>query len=122
MFDNLLELGTVFDWLSPALSIAGDIAHGGGTTFMIPQDCGYTGGEITAILKASGVRTWGELIVNGTIMFTVRPAQADFARYLLQRAGLPIGAPPGQRAHQARPERRPRSLGDVFEFPFRFGV
>ena len=103
MLDRLLELGTVFDWLSPLASIAGDVANGPSHTFMIPQACGWTGGEVAGLLRRNGIETWGHMIVNGHIMITVRKPQAHFARYLLQQAGLPSGVVP------SRPRWRPRA-------------
>jgi hypothetical protein len=96
-FDDLLEVGTMFDWISPVLSIAGDIANGGGYTLFIPQACGWTGGEVDRLLRRNGIKTWGKMIVNGFLMITVRPAQAEQARFVLNRAGVPLdnGSPSG---------------------------
>ena len=94
--EKLLEMGTVFDWISPTLSIVQDVANGPSHTFMIPQDCGWTGHEIARLLQRRGIKTWGHMIVNGTIMITVRRPQAEFARYLMGQAGLPFGQEPRQ--------------------------
>jgi hypothetical protein len=88
LFDTALDVGTTFDWISPVLSIAGDVAHGGGRTFFIDQGCGWTGGEIVNLLRRHGIKSWGRMIVNGRIMFTVRKSDADRARRLLADAGL----------------------------------
>jgi len=93
---DLLQLGTVFDWISPTLSIVQDVANGPSHTFMIPQDCGWTGSEIARLLQRRGIKTWGHMIVNGTIMITVRKQQSEFARYLMQQAGLLSGQEPRQ--------------------------
>jgi len=93
---DLLQLGTVFDWISPMCSIVQDVANGPSHTFMIPQDCGWTGSEIARLLQRRGIKTWGHMIVNGTIMITVRRPQAEFARYLMGQAGLPFGQEPRQ--------------------------
>jgi len=117
---DLLQLGTVFDWLSPVLSIAGDLANGGGHTFLIPEDCGWTGHEIASLLRRSGIKTWGHMNVNHTFMISVKPSQASFAHYLLERAGLPAGAEAAQRGQRVQRResgqgKRAASLGDVFE-------
>jgi len=117
-FDDLLQFGTVFDWISPTLSVIGDITNGGGYTFLIPEDCGWTGHEIAKMLHSRGIKTWGHMIVNHTFMISVKPSQANFAHYLLERAGLLIGAEAERQAQRRRqePERKTRSsLGDVFE-------
>jgi hypothetical protein len=120
MFGDILEFGTTFDWISPMLSIAGDLANGGGYTLLIPQDCGWTGHEIANLLQRNGIKTWGHMIVNGTFMISVRQPQASYARYLLQRAGLPTGIEPLAHPHErsgrvtARHRRRnSESLGDL---------
>jgi hypothetical protein len=117
MLDELLELGTMFDWISPVLSFGQDLANGPSHTFMIPQACGWTGGEITSLLRGRGIKTWGHMIVNSQIMFTVREGQYEFAQYLLDRAGLPTGAE-AARTSRARPggqapASRSGGLGDL---------
>ena len=102
MLYDLLQLGTVFDWISPTLNIAQNVAHGPSHTFLVPQDCGWTGMEVANLLRRRGIKTWGHMIVNGTIMLTVRETQTEFARYLLDQAGLLSGAEPA-------PASRPRS-------------
>lgn len=120
MLGDILQYGTTFDWLSPLLSIAGDLANGGGYTFLIPQDCGWTGREIASLLRRNGIKTWGHMIVNGTFMISVRQPQAGYARYLLQRAGLPTGVEPpiqslGRSTRGSAQHRRcnSESLGDL---------
>ena len=91
MLDGLLELGTMFDWISPALAFGQDIVNGPSHTFMIPQDCGWTGREIASLLRERGIKTWGHMIINGRIMITVRESQYQLAQHLLDRAGLVSG-------------------------------
>jgi len=110
--EKLLEMGTVFDWISPTLSIVQDVANGPSHTFMIPQDCGWTGMEIANLLRRKGIKTWGHMIVNGTFMITVRGQQAEFANYLLQQAGLPGGEPRGE-GRQVQSSQRSHGLGDL---------
>jgi hypothetical protein len=117
MLEELLELGTIFDWISPTLSVAQDLANGPSHTFLIPQDCGWTGMEIANLLRRRGIRTWGHMIVNSRFMITVRQPQAEFARYLLQQAGLPTGmepSPPSRaRSGRGASGSRSGSLGDL---------
>ena len=109
---ELLQLGTTFDWISPTLSVAQDLANGPSYTFLIPQDCGWTGHEIARLLRRRGVKTWGHMIVNGRFMITVHKPQAEFARYLLQQAGLPSGIDPAPQ-HGVTETTRSYSLGDL---------
>jgi hypothetical protein len=117
MLGKLLEYGSVFDWISPTLSIAQDLAYGPSHTFLIPADCGLSGREIINLLRQRGIKTWGHMIVNGTIMITVRDTQTEFARYLMQRAGLPVDPgpdqPPRSRSRKATSQSSSYGLGDL---------
>ena len=90
VLDDLLQAGATLDWLSPTAAVIQSAINGPGHTFLIPRDCGLSGQAIVQMLKEHGIRVWGEMVVCDTIMFTVRQAQARWAEYLLQRAGLPI--------------------------------
>lgn len=91
MANDLWKLGMSFDWISPLLAIAGDVANGGNTrTFLISANCGWTGREIERLLKRNGVTTWGLMVINGTFTISVRQSQAQRARDVLERAGLPL--------------------------------
>jgi len=94
MLEELLELGTIFDWISPTLSIAQDLANGPSHTFLIPQDCGWTGMEIAHLLRRRGIKTWGHMIVNGTFMITVRQPQGRPHHPEGGRPGHPAGPTP----------------------------
>ena len=119
MLDKLLEFGTVFDWISPTLAIAQDLAYGPSHTFMIPAECGWSGREIANLLQQRGIKTWGHMIINGTIMISVRQTQTEFARYLLQKAGLPVDAgsaqPSPSRSRQSASKSRSEGLGDLLK-------
>ena len=90
MLDRLLAFGAVFDWISPLWAYIQDVLNGPSHTFLVPHDAGWSGREIERLLRQHGVHVWGLMIVDGLIMFTVRQAQARWAQYLLQRAGVPI--------------------------------
>jgi len=90
MLDKILELGTLFDWISPLVAAVQDVTNGPSHTFMMREDCGWSGREIANTLRRHGVKTWGHMIVNHSIMITVRRKQAQWAQYLLEREGIPI--------------------------------
>ena len=113
MLGKLLDYGSVFDWISPTLSIAQDIANGPSHTFLIPVECGWTGREIAGLLHRRGIKTWGHMIVNGTIMITVREPQAEFATHLLESAGLPVDGPHGSKGKGTRTTTTKHGLGDL---------
>jgi hypothetical protein len=90
MLRRIAEVGSAFDWISPVLSVVQDVANGPSHTFLIPDDSGWSGHEIARHLRDHGVKCWGLMIVSGTLMVSVRAAQAGWAQYLLDRAGIPI--------------------------------
>ena len=95
MRDKILEAGTVFDWISPLSAIAQDIIRGPSHTFLIPYDCGWSGRAIAGLLRSYGIRSWGHMVVEGTLMLSVSQNQAHWAHYLLERAGIFVENPPG---------------------------
>jgi len=90
MIDKILEFGTIFDWISPVIAEVQDIVNGPSHTFFIPEECNWSGGEVTSLLRQHGVKTWGHMTVNRMRMITVRQPQARWAQYLLEREGIPI--------------------------------
>ena len=105
MLDKLLEIGSWFDWISPVAAQIQDIANGPSHTFLIPEGSGWSGRDIDGMLRDHGVKTWGMMIVNHTLMLTVRDKQARWADYLLQRSAVPLLNPitSGQPAATATP-------------------
>ena len=90
MLDRLLEFGTVFDWISPLIAEVQDVTNGPAHTFLIPEDCGWSGRAVERLLKDQGIKTWGLMIADHMILITVRQAQARWAQYLLDRERIPI--------------------------------
>jgi hypothetical protein len=90
MLGKLLAIGSSFDWISPVLSGIQDLANGASHTFLIPGGSGWSGREIDRLLREHGVKTWGAMTVNNTLMLTVRDKQARWADYLLQRSAIPL--------------------------------
>jgi hypothetical protein len=94
MLDTILEAGASFDWISPLASILGDIMNGPSHTFLIPYDSTpLSGREIAWMLGKRGVKTWGLMVVSGTLMVSVRLNQARWAQHLLEQAGVPVENP-----------------------------
>jgi hypothetical protein len=111
MLDTILEAGTNFDWISPLASILGDIMNGPSHTFLIPYDSSpLSGREIAWMLGKRGVKTWGMMVVSGTLMVSVRLNQARWAQHLLEQSGVPLENPlPAQtRRRQSGSKRTPR--------------
>ena len=121
MLDKLLEFGTTFDWISPLIAEVQDVVNGPEHTFLIPEDCGWSGRAIERVLRDQGVKTWGLMIADHYILITTRQAQARWAQYLLGRERIPIayGVLDEQPALEPRPEQAPAGgdwLDQLFEF------
>ena len=111
MIDELLAAASCFDWISPTLAMAQDVANGPSHTFLIPVQCGWTGRDISNLLRDEGIKTWGHMIAQGHFMITVRADQAGYAHHLLERDGLPAGASPGVPVFGSAPPGGPRHMG-----------
>lgn len=90
MFDNLLHLIASFDLISPVMAMIQNVANGPSHTFLIPENCGWSGRKIEHLLRSHSVKTWGLMIINRLLRITVRLEQAHWAQYLLEREGIPI--------------------------------
>ena len=89
--DSILEVGASFDFLSPLAGIVGDAVHGPSHTFLIPHDsCPLSGREVELLLRRRGIKTWGLLVVDGTLMVSVKAKDAGRAQAMLKGAGVPI--------------------------------
>jgi hypothetical protein len=88
MFQRLIDLGVNFDWISPLVALAQDMINGPARAFVLPRDCGWSARQIEHLLKRNGIKIWSLLITGESIMFAVRMAQARWAQYILERAGL----------------------------------
>lgn len=90
---NILKFLAYFNWITP-LEIATRRAFQGPCySFKIPEG-GPSGGEIVRMLrKQGGVSSFGYMVINGHYVFQVPLAQAKFAQYLMNRAGVTIANP-----------------------------
>ena len=90
MLRKVLQFASYFDWVSPWVAILRDCANRPSHTFVIPVDCGWSAFEIQRVLRGHGIKTWGLMIVKGSIMVSMRLTQAYWAQYLLERGDIPI--------------------------------
>ena len=113
--DDALAVGTSFDWISPALGFLGDALNGPSHGFLVPYDsCPMSGKDIAKLLRKRGIKTWGMMIVSGTLMFSVKLDKARWAQHLLERAGVPIENPLSGSA--AKPKQPRKARGDASPF------
>ncbi|MBN1659672.1 MAG: hypothetical protein JXA93_14800 [Anaerolineae bacterium] len=109
MSDRLLSAIAAVDWISPLLAAIGNVMNGPSYTFLIPYDCGWSGRDVVSLLKQRGIKSWGHMIVQGTLMLTVRQTQADWAQRLLDQASIPVENPVTlPHTHKARQAPRHR--------------
>jgi hypothetical protein len=90
MLDKMLEVGACFDWITPLVTVAQDLANGPGHTFLIPQECGWSGRDIAGLLRRRGVKSWGLMVVDHSLLVRVTLRQARWAEYILESAGIPL--------------------------------
>lgn len=106
---DILEVGAMFDWITPLHAFGMDLYYalfrGGSHTFLIADECGWSGHGIIKLLRKSGIKTWGHMIVSHTIMITVPKVQAALAENILTGAGL---EPWIESAPAPRPPRQPQ--------------
>jgi len=81
--DELLEFGSSFDWITPVCAGIRDLLSGGSHTFLIPHGLEWTGREIERALNSAGIKSWGHMIVEDTIMVTVKNRDARRAADVL---------------------------------------
>ena len=121
MIDTILGIGASLDWISPLASVLGDLLNGPSHTFLIPYAASpLSGREVSWLLGKRGVKSWGHMVVSGTLMVSVRLSQARWAQHLLEQEGVPIENPLPAQAGQSGPKRKPQSGGvwsvfDVFD-------
>lgn len=86
MLDNLLGLGSVFDWLTPAVSILSR-ARGQTEGVTVPDQC-YP--WLVDEMKRAGVKVIRPALdwPGGALVFDVPRRQAEQARAVLRRHGL----------------------------------
>lgn len=97
---RLASLLSIFDWVTPAIAIGDDVAHGApfnigeAWAFNIPYEeaarNGWAWGDIFNLMQANGIDTWGGFFNFGHIRFNVPIEQAAWAEYCLKCCGVPI--------------------------------
>ncbi len=89
MIDDLLKLGSTFDWISPLVAFVQDWRNGPSDGFSVPLASGWSTREVRSLLTGYGIKVWGMMLVADSLIFSVRRTQAGFAEFLLTRAGVP---------------------------------
>ena len=108
MIDNLLSAGSMFDWITPLWTFWQDWRNRPSCGYSVPVDGGWSLYAIRDILRSKGVKTWGWAIVDGTILFRTRTAQAGYTQYWLERNAVPSSGGITLRRKPRKPQRRSR--------------
>ena len=87
---DMLEFLVNFDWISPLTALVETAIHGHGWTFYLDLDSGWTGAQCEKLLRSKGVKVYGRCIAKGDVFFQVPKGQAEYAEYLLLKAGAPL--------------------------------
>ena len=88
MIDKLVEAGSTFDWITPLFTFVQDFRNRPSVGYNVPVDSGWSAYAISDLLRAHGIKVWGLTIFQGTIMFRLRAAQAEYAQYLFAQNGV----------------------------------
>ena len=88
MIDKLVEAGSTFDWITPMFTFIQDFRNRPSVGYNVPVDGGWSAYAISDLLRAHGIKVWGLTIFQGTIMFRLRAAQAEYAQYLFAQNGV----------------------------------
>jgi hypothetical protein len=85
MLDNLLNIGSAFDWITPLWAFIQDFFSGPVADFGIPARAGWSRGEVRRYLNSHGIRVWGLMydLCGEVLMFTVNKKDAEFVNYLM---------------------------------------
>ena len=87
---DMFEFLANFDWISPLVALTETAMYGPGWTFYLDLDSGWTGARCEKLLRSKGVKVYGHCIANGDASFRVPKKQAEWAEYLLLKAGAPL--------------------------------
>lgn len=88
MIDKLVAVGSTFDWITPLFTLFQDFRNRPSVGYNVPVDGGWSAYAISDLLRAHGIKVWGLTIFQGTIMFRLRAAQAEYAQYLFAQNGV----------------------------------
>ena len=67
--------------------------HGGARRFEVMYDRRWTGRRVEKLLRRYGIVVAGRGYTSSSIYFLVKPEQAEWAEYVMLRAGVPLVGP-----------------------------
>ena len=87
---DMLELLANLDWVNRLTALVETAIHGHGWTFYLGLDSGWTRARCEKVLRSKGVKIYGHYVADEDVCFQVPTKQAEWAEYLLLRAGAPL--------------------------------
>lgn len=90
MIDKAIEVGAMFDWITPLWTFVQDWRNRPSCGYSVPVNGGWSLYAVRNLLRSKGVKTWGWAIVDGVILFRTRQAQAQYTQYWLERNAVPF--------------------------------
>jgi hypothetical protein len=75
---------------SPLIALGEAVIYGHGWTFYLDLDSEWAGAQCEELLRSKGVKVYGRCIANGDAFFQVPKKQAEWAEYLLLKAGVSL--------------------------------
>jgi hypothetical protein len=116
MFDDILDIVTGYDLMTPLVSFFQDILNGPHCYFGVPTLAGWSKREIGRVLGSYGVNVWGLIYDGDVLIFTVRRDQARWAYHVLTQEGVPILYPSAHAVGAvSRPRHNPKETDSVME-------
>lgn len=113
MLDKLIRAGRTPDWISPLVCFILDFKRRPSVGYTIPVHAGWSAYALRNLLTQGGIQLWGLTIYDNLILFRTRKAQALYAQYLMERAGIPYAGGiatdqrPGPQYREQAQHRRP---------------
>jgi len=89
-FDDILDVAGGFDIITPLWAFIQDALNGPPADFALYANAGWTIQDVRQLFEYHSINVWGLMYHDDMLMFTVRKQQADWTRYVLQRARAPI--------------------------------
>ena len=105
MWDDIQEIGSAFNWITPGFAFLQDLLAGPVVHFGVPALSAWDKRSIKRLLARTGVQSWGYqyTLDMETLSFSVRKPDVQQAYFRLKEEGVPMSSIP---AGAVPPEHR----------------
>jgi len=92
MLDTILNIGSIFNWITPLFAFIRDLISGPVGDFGIPSRVGWYQEDIRWLMKNHDIPVWGLMydFKGEILMFTVNANDAPLAFEIFENAGVPL--------------------------------